>query len=232
MATQPQASLLGIPIEIRRQILTLHLKNSKWNCWEYPSDLTIIPRAEFLLEDGDPVAVHHVCRQLHHEVAALAGQLTTLHLDDDDNVYGLVPKELSILPDWYLQVVETLVVDEGLLSLSEIKAMVMRMTALENIEIHFHVESTINEHFTSMGIEAARRALASLKDHQLTEIRNYPGQFLDRLRARLSQETLKYIIHVHYTDERPNGGFDVGHSSGISFVSTSSLFEIEADQIR
>jgi hypothetical protein len=130
MATQPLASLLGIPIEIRRQILTLHLTNSKWKCWEYPSDLTTIPRAEFLLEDGDPVAVHHVCRQLHHEAAALAGQLTTVHLDDDENVYGMVPKELSILPDWYLQVVETLIVDEGLLSLSEIKATVMGLPAL------------------------------------------------------------------------------------------------------
>jgi hypothetical protein len=77
-----------------------------------------------------------------------------------------------------------------------------------------------------MGIEAARKALASLKDDHLTEIRNDLGQFLDRLCAGLSQETLKYIIHVHYTDERPNGGFDVGDSSRISFVSTSSLFEI------
>jgi hypothetical protein len=216
--THPRASLLGIPLEIRQQILSIYLKTSQCRS-SLAKGHTIRAWSENFLIDGEnPMVLRQVCRQLRAELQGLMPALTPLHIDFDTKKRADIA--FRGLSPWYRETVQHVKFSTSTKSLVLIKAALERLPSLKTLEVS--VQSPIRNSFFLAGLASKtldhQKKLEALE--RLDGIKTRARSLMKQYRAALPSSQLRIVIRYvfEYTSFSWVNHWDLGRDPELQHV--------------
>jgi hypothetical protein len=191
--THPRASLLGIPLEIRQQILSIYLEGSQCRSSLRKGHKIRAWSENFLIDGEQPMVLRQVCRQLRAELQGLMPALTPLHIDFDTKKRADI--SFRGQSPWYRETVQHVKFSTSTKSLFLIKAALERLPSLKSLEVS--VRSPIRSSGLLAGLIRKRlygqEELEALE--QLDGIKTRARSLMEQWRAALPSSHLRIVIH-------------------------------------